>query len=101
MEQQMTEQPRYTDAQIDAAIAEFRDGGPGLADEIVEHLSPAQFRRYEYALEREEFATACRIRNAWFTDPALRRLPAPFPMFHFPEPIPDDLSGLDDAPDGV
>src|SRR5688500_15532876 len=45
----MPDHPRYTDAQIDAAIAEFRDGGPVIDIELVDYFTPAQFRRYQLA----------------------------------------------------
>jgi hypothetical protein len=95
----MADHPRYTDAQIDAAIAELRAGGEPLAGEILEYLSNEQLARYRHAVEKEQFAVQCQIRRSWFTDPALRGLEAPFPMFDWDPPTPDDPSGL--TGDGV
>ena len=53
---------------------------------------------YVRAVDQEMLANASAIRRAWLTDPALRGLPAPFPIFEFPPSGPDDLLGIDGLP---
>ena len=88
----MAEHPRYTDEQIDTVIAEFRDGGPALDIEILQHLTPAQFRRYEKALEREEF----RILARWHREWADGEIPHPPPTGWaiWVTDVPDDPGGF-------
>ena len=89
----MADHPRYTDAQIDAAIAEFLDGGPAIAIDLVDYFTPAQFRRYQLALEREEFRILCRWHREW----AAGEIPEPPPTgaWSFEPVIPDRLSPED------
>lgn len=87
----------YDDAQVDAAIAEFRAGGDPLAPEVLERFTGDQLARYRDAIEHEQFAVQSQIRRAWFEEPALRRLEAPFPMFDWQPPVPDDPSNLLDG----
>lgn len=92
----MNENPRYTDAQIDAEIARLRAGGDPLAPEVLEHFTQDQLARYRDAVEREQFAMRSQMRREWFEDPALRGLGAPFGMFEWEPATPDDPSGLTD-----
>lgn len=90
----MNENPRYTDAQIDAEIARLRAGADPVEPEVLEHFTGDQLARYRDAIEHESLANESAIRRAWFEDPALRGLDAPFPMFEWSPVVPDTPEGL-------
>ena len=87
----MPERPRYTDEQIDASIREFRAGGDPLPPEILLHLSPAQLRRFEKALERVEMAALREWQQAWWNGEVADMPPTGVWAW---DTCPDDPSGL-------
>jgi hypothetical protein len=89
----MSNNPRYSDAQVDAAIADFRSGGEPFSVELFDSLTESQQRRVVHALEREEWATLCGWARAWRNREVAE--PPPGARFVWEPPVPDDLRGLD------
>lgn len=100
----MAEQSRYSDEQVDAAIAEFCSGGDPLPPEILAHLSPTQLRRFAKTLERMEADVLREWRRAWWNGEIAEVPPggiwwygddAVIPPGASPICAPDDLRSLD------
>jgi hypothetical protein len=62
----MAKHPRYTDAQVYAAVDEFRAGGDPLPPDILAHLSPGQLRYFQRALEQMERALLREWQRDWW-----------------------------------
>lgn len=84
---------RYSDAEIERAILDLRSGGEPIDEDALARLSDAQLRRYRDALEREEFAVACRLRRSFLAGP-FGLDPPPWPVFAYPPVVPDDAAEL-------
>ena len=82
----------YSDAQIDAAIADFLDGGPAIDIDLVDHFTPDQVRRYQLALEREEWRILCRWHREWAAGEIAE--PPPSGWWFWNPDAPDDPGGL-------
>jgi hypothetical protein len=85
----------YSDAQIDAAIADFLDGGPAIDIDLVDHFTPDQVRRYQLALEREEWRILCRWHREWAAGEIAE--PPPTGAWSWSTRIPDTPAGLIDG----